>query len=84
MVTPKPGVLVLPEPWHPGWKVMVDGFPAELLRVDYALRGVRIEAGTHAVAMAFEDAPLAYGAALTLTALALVVGLAWIARRRQY
>jgi uncharacterized membrane protein YfhO len=78
----KRGVLVFSEIWAPGWKVMVDAKPAELLRVNYALRGVLLEPGHHTVAMAIEDDPLAYGAALSLTALALLAGLLFLARRR--
>jgi hypothetical protein len=76
------GVLVFGEVWAPGWKVLVDEKPAELLRVDYALRGVLLEPGRHTVAMALEDNPLAYGAAVSLTALALLIGLSILARRR--
>jgi hypothetical protein len=75
-----PGVVVLGEPWYPGWRATVDGKPVELLRVDYALRGVRVDAGVHVVAMTFEDQPLFYGAAISFTALALLVGLTWLAR----
>ena len=75
-----PGVLVIAEPWYPGWRATVDGKPAELLRVDYALSGVRIDAGVHVIAMTFEDEPLFRGAAVSLTALVLLVGLAWLAR----
>jgi hypothetical protein len=36
------GLLVLGDPWYPQWRVEVDGRPAELLRVDHAVRGVRV------------------------------------------
>jgi hypothetical protein len=78
----KRGVLVFGEVWAPGWKVLVDEKPAPLLRVDYALRGVLLEPGRHTVAMALEDDPLAYGAAVSLAALALLIGLLILARRR--
>ncbi len=78
----QPGVLVFGEVWYPGWKLLVDDKPAELLRVDYALRGAALSAGKHTLAMVIEDDALAYGAAITLTALVLVVGLAWMARRK--
>jgi hypothetical protein len=81
VVAERPGVLVLGEVYHPSWKVRVDGKPAELLRVDYALRGVALGPGPHLVAMAVENQPLARGAAISLTALALVVGLLIYARR---
>lgn len=52
----RPSVLVVSEPWYPHWKVRVDGKDAELLRVDYALRGVAVPAGRHEVTMAFHSA----------------------------
>jgi len=75
-----PGIVVIGEPWYPGWRATVDGKPAELLRADYALRGVRVDAGVHVVAMTFEDEPLFHGEAISLTALVLLVGLTWLAR----
>jgi hypothetical protein len=65
------GVLVLAEAWHPGWRVTVDGQPAELLRVDHALRGVRLPPGKHDVVLRFVDRPLRWGAAISLLALAI-------------
>ena len=35
------------EPWYPGWQVTVDGKAAQILRVDYALRGVALPPGSH-------------------------------------
>jgi hypothetical protein len=78
-----PGIFVVAEPWYPGWTVEVDGMPAELLRVDYALRGVLLEAGRHEIAMTFYDWPLVWGGVITVTALALLIGLAWLARARR-
>ena len=36
-----------------GWQLTIDGEPADLLRVNYALRGVVVPTGTHTVEMAF-------------------------------
>jgi hypothetical protein len=83
VVAARPGVLVLGEVYYPSWKVLVDGQPAELLRVDYALRGVALGPGPHVVAMAVEDQPLARGGAISLTALALLSGLLLYERRRR-
>ncbi|HEY7957186.1 MAG TPA: hypothetical protein VII38_17895 [Polyangia bacterium] len=78
-----PGVLVMNEPWYPGWRVTVDGRPATLLRVDYALRGVALSPGRHIVALTYFNAPLAYGGAVSLLALALLCALVLVARRRR-
>ena len=66
------GLLVLADPWAPGWRVTVDGKPAELLRTDHAFRGVWLPAGAHTVRFSYEDRLLQLGAWLALaTVLAL-------------
>jgi hypothetical protein len=79
----QPGVLVVGEAWAPGWKATLDGQPVEMLRVDYALRGVALPEGLHTVAMVYEDLPLGYGAAITLTAFSALIGLVLLARSRR-
>src|SRR5262249_11280216 len=82
VTTEKRGLLVFGEVWAPGWKILVDEKPAELLRVDYALRGVALDPGKHTVAMALDSDAFAYGAAVSLSALACLIGLLRVARRR--
>ena len=51
------GVAVFSEVFFPwGWECTIDGEPAEIGRVDYLLRAVRIPAGEHAVEMTFRPA----------------------------
>jgi hypothetical protein len=84
MKLPRPGLLVVPEPWYPGWRATVDGQPAPLLRVDYALRGVKLPAGTHIVEMELTNPALASGACVTIAALLCAAALAgWDGRRRR-
>ncbi|MBL6644835.1 MAG: hypothetical protein ISP55_00100 [Flavobacteriales bacterium] len=53
--TPAKGLLVFSEIHYPeGWELSIDGEPAELLRVNYAFRGVVVPAGDSTVKMAFE------------------------------
>ena len=42
-----PGELVLTDVHYPGWKVELDGEPADLHRVNYLLRGTTLPAGRH-------------------------------------
>jgi hypothetical protein len=48
------GVLVLNDVFDDGWTADVDGAPAEVLRVNALVRGVRIDAGAHDVVFRFE------------------------------
>jgi hypothetical protein len=71
-----PGYLVLTDPFYPGWEARVDGAPAEIVRADYALRAVRVEAGARRVEFRFRPRSVMTGAALTgagLIAVALIV-----------
>jgi len=53
--TPAKGLLVFSEIHYPeGWKLTIDGEPAELLRVNYAFRAVVVPAGDHTVEMVFD------------------------------
>ena len=76
------GLLVLADPWYPQWRVEVDGRPAELLRVDHALRGVRVPAGDHQVVFTYQDRALQLGLALSVLTVAGLAGLWWWRRRR--
>ncbi len=46
---PKAGLLVLNEVSYPGWKVTIDGKPAEPLQANYLLRATIVEPGAHTV-----------------------------------
>ncbi|MGM9852491.1 MAG: hypothetical protein ACI30N_00765 [Muribaculaceae bacterium] len=49
------GVCVFSEVWFPwGWKATIDGKPADLGRVNYVLRALRVPAGSHKVSMTFD------------------------------
>ncbi len=53
------GVAVFSEVYFPwGWHVTVDGTPAELGRVNYLLRAMKIPAGSHTVEMWFDPQSL--------------------------
>jgi len=48
-----PGLLVLSEVAYPGWRVRVDGAPAELRTPAGVLRGVLLPAGGHTVEFSY-------------------------------
>ncbi|MBT4228256.1 MAG: hypothetical protein HOD74_11910, partial [Verrucomicrobia bacterium] len=47
-------VLLLNDHWSPHWSVTVDGQPAELLRCNSVMRGVRLSPGNHEVVFLFQ------------------------------
>ena len=50
----RPGIVILHEPYYPGWFVEVDGEPARLLRANVLFRGVEVGEGTHRVVFTYE------------------------------
>ncbi len=66
-----PGVLLFSENNYPGWRVEVDGEPAEILTVDGSLMGVKLNAGTHTVDFRF--IPLRFRIGLWVSVLSLLI-----------
>ena len=82
----RPSELVLTDLHYPGWRVTLDGRPADLHRVDYLLRGTTLPRGRHRVEFRYEPVAWRVGWIVSLAALlvmggAVVVGLR--ARRRR-
>jgi len=85
--TSSPSVMMISESWYPHWHVYVDGKEEELLRVNYAFQGVRLDQGEHQVVFKYQKPfyfRIGYGlTALTLTAIGLMLALqVWPLRHR--
>jgi hypothetical protein len=75
-----PGLLMVMDPWFPGWSAEVDGKAAPVLRADYAFMAVPVPEGSHRVVLRYVPATLWTGLACVLAVLA-GLGL-WAWRRR--
>jgi len=69
-----PGFLVLSDTYYPGWRVTVDGRERPLLRANYTMRAVQLEAGAHEVRFRYEPWSVRLGAAVSLATLLAVGG----------
>ncbi len=75
-------LLVLAENDYPGWRALVDGADAPIMRANVVMRAVGVPAGTHLVEFVFDPPSVKLGAALSLVSLAALAGaLAWSAIR---
>jgi hypothetical protein len=59
------GMVILAEPYYPGWTATVDGKPARVWEIWGALRGVVVEGGEHEVTFSYRPLSVYGGAALT-------------------
>lgn len=65
------GIVVFSEIYYPGWTATIDGKPAELGRVNYILRALRVSAGEHKVVLDFH--PSSIGVTETIAYVAMVI-----------
>jgi hypothetical protein len=83
--TPVNALLVLGEKYYKGWRVRIDGTPADIQRVNYILRGVYLPAGNHRVEFVFDPTPFKVGKWLTLSSFAIfalvLLREVWLCRR---
>ena len=67
------GIVVLSDEFYPGWTATVDGRSAPILRVDEALRGIKVGPGPHTIVYRYQ--PRWFPDGLAVTALAIAVAL---------
>jgi hypothetical protein len=67
VVPSEDGLLVVSQPFYPGWQARVDGERTPIHRVDYLLQGVPLEAGSHRVELSYQ--PLRWPAIVSLAVL---------------
>jgi hypothetical protein len=71
---PTAGIVVFSELFFPNWHAVVDGKPAEALRVDFAFRGMKVEPGKHVVEYHYSSPWLRKGFLVTGASLLLLLG----------
>ncbi|MBD3345691.1 MAG: YfhO family protein, partial [Chitinivibrionales bacterium] len=69
VTTDRDGFLRISEVYYPGWKVLVDGNPANIYKADYAWMAAYIPAGTHEVEMMPESLYLGTASLISFPAL---------------
>jgi hypothetical protein len=77
------GYLLLSEIYYPGWRVEVDGSDRPILRADYALRAVPLQAGDRHLRMVYDPGSLRLGALVSVVAGGLAVLLFVLAGQRR-
>jgi len=78
----QPGLLVLGDAYYPGWRVLVDGEPQEILVANHVVRAVALDGGSHRVEFIFRPSSFLVGRVVSLgTLLAAMVAFALWPRR---
>jgi hypothetical protein len=79
----RPSFLVTSDIYYPGWKVYVDGAPAQLFLANYAFRGVKLPAGQHQVRFEFAPGRFYFGAGISVLSLLILTGFVLLPRFRK-
>jgi hypothetical protein len=66
-------LLVLAEPWFPGWSARVNGLPAPCIPANAWMRAVPVPAGASQVVLTFHSTYLVPGAVISLAALTILL-----------
>lgn len=77
--TARDELAVFSEVWYgpdKGWVATIDGQPADILRVNYLLRGLRIPSGKHEIVFEFVPQSVKTGNLITLISSLLLIGIA--------
>jgi hypothetical protein len=80
---PAPALVLIRNAYDPNWHATVDGKAALIVPADYLMQGVMVPAGAHSIDLHYDDPWTGYGVLGSAIALALLVGAAFAARRRE-
>lgn len=62
VTTAQPGLLVMSDPYTPGWVATVDGNEAEIFIANHAFRAVNVPQGTHTLTFTYRPSSISIGA----------------------
>ena len=84
----KNGLAVFSDIWYPyGWEATVDGKPAPIIRVNYVLRAIKVDAGKHEIKFQFRPASYLMGDKIALISsivlIVLVLATLWMSLKKQ-
>jgi len=72
ILSASPGILVIKNNYHPGWKAEIDGKPQKVLKANYMFQGVFIESGKHIVLLKFFPNSFLAGIIITISTIILL------------
>lgn len=73
VTTKDDGILVLNDVYYPGWKVFIDGKPADLLKTNFTFKGVYVSSGTHFVEFKFLPTSFFIGLSFSIISVFIVI-----------
>jgi hypothetical protein len=76
------GVVIHNQRHYPGWRVLLDGEPAPLLRANYLMQGVAVPEGEHTLEFRFDSPSFRAGATISLLSVVLLAAGCILARLR--
>ena len=76
-------MLVVANTYYPGWNAYIDGQPASLMRVNWAMNGVILPSGKHTVRLLYEPASFRIGLWISGLSMVLFIGMV-IAHKKIY
>ncbi len=82
VTAPRDGLLVIVDPFYPGWTATLDGRPVPILRANFAFQGVPVTAGRHELRLIYRNRWVPIGAAVSLGTLALLLAALAVRNRR--
>lgn len=75
-------ILVLSDPFYPGWKAFIDGSETKILRANYAFRGVIIPSGKSTIKFTYKPDSFRIGSMLGVLGILGMIGLSMYVRLR--